>query len=197
MSTSVKPPVRHLWILRHGKAASDAPWGGGDRERPLTARGRRDATALGKRLGGEVPIFGMDGVPAPDLAVCSDAVRTRQTAELLIEATGRPLPLDSYRSLYGADTDLVLRYLREIDEGVTGALVVGHNPPMHHLIWELVGGDGVGDCGAAGGAPGGRAVLEAQGFPTCALAVLAIGVGGWEDLALGGCTLVGLFKPPY
>jgi phosphohistidine phosphatase len=137
----------------------------------------------------------MDGVPAPDLAICSDAVRTRQTAELLIEATGRPLPLDSYRSLYGADTDLVLRYLREIDEGVTGALVVGHNPVMHHLIWELVGEDG--DGGVAVGAPDGRAALEAQGFPTCALAVLAIGVGGWEDLALGGCTLVGLFKPPY
>ena len=192
---SVKSPVRHLWILRHGKAASDAPWGGGDRERPLTGRGRRDATALGRRLGGEGPILGMDGVPAPDLAVCSDAVRTRQTADLLIEATGHPLPLDSYRSFYQADSDLVLRYLREIDEGVTGALVVGHNPAMYRLIWELVGEDEEGEAGA--GAPDGRAALEARGFPTCSLAVLALGVGAWEDLAHGCGTLVGLFKPPY
>ena len=50
-----------MWILRHAKAAAEPPAGGRDRDRPLTARGRRDAAALGARLaaGGLMP-----GVPS-------------------------------------------------------------------------------------------------------------------------------------
>jgi phosphohistidine phosphatase len=191
MPKTNKGPVRYLWVLRHGKAASDAPWGGGDRERPLTARGRRDATALGKRLAEERPVLGLEGVRRPELAICSSAVRTRQTARLIVKALSNRLPLDSYRSLYGADTEAVLRYVREIDESVKSALVVGHNPTMYELVWELLA-DGDGD------RPGSdRATLEAHGFPTCALAVLSLPVDGWEDVVLWRASLGGLFKPPY
>ena len=184
-------PVRHVWLLRHGKAASDAPWGGSDRERPLTGRGRRDAAALGKRLADEDPVLGLEGVPPPQLVLCSAAVRTRQTADLIVKATGNRIPIDSFSSLYGADTDLVLQYLREIDEGVTSALVVGHNPTMYQLVWELLADRGEED------PAGDRAVLEAHGFPTCALAVLVLEVRAWEDVARGCGRLAGLFKPPY
>jgi phosphohistidine phosphatase len=201
-----RTPVRYRWVVRHGKAASDAPWGGTDRERPLTARGRRDATALGRRLTEEAPILGLEGVPAPDMAICSAAVRTRQTAELIVKATGDRLPLDSYRSLYEADTDAVLQYLREIDEGVISLLLVGHNPTMFDLAWELLGDPGddtdAGGAGADGPATnaGGRddrSVLEANGFPTCALAVLKLDIIAWEDVVHGCGTLAGVFKPPY
>jgi phosphohistidine phosphatase len=200
--------ARYLWILRHGKAASDAPWGGTDRERPLTARGRRDASALGDRLADEEPFPGLEDVPKPQLVVCSAAVRTRQTADLIVKALGNRLPLDSYRSLYEADTDVALQYLREIDEGVKSALLVGHNPTMFQLAWELLG-DGHGRRGAAGGGAAGdgppvivessgdRAALEAHGFPTCALAVLALSVAAWEDVVHGCGSLLGVFKPPY
>jgi len=222
-----RAPVRYLWVVRHGKAASDAPWGGTDRERPLTARGRRDAAALGRRLTEEPPILDLEGVPAPDMAICSAAVRTRQTADLIVKATGDRLPLDSYRSLYEADTDVVLQYLREIDEGVISLLLVGHNPTMFDLVWELLGdsgegaegggtggggaeGGGAGGGGAEGGARGGggglasrvggrddRSILEGHGFPTCALAVLKLDITAWEDVARGCGTLAGVFKPPY
>jgi phosphohistidine phosphatase len=189
MPTPSGDPVRHLWLLRHGKAASDAPWGGSDRERPLTARGRRHASALGARLAGEPPVLGLEGIPPPEVVICSAAVRTRQTAALVVQEMGDRVPLDAYRSLYGADADLVLQVVRQIDEGVTGALVVGHNPAMAELAWELVAGeDGDGDDGAA---------LEAHGFPTCALAVVALGVAAWEDAVPGCGRLAGLFKPPY
>ncbi len=184
-------PVRHVWLLRHGKAASDAPWGGSDRERPLTGRGRRDAAALGKRLADEDPVLGLEGVPTPQLVLCSAAVRTQQTADLIVKATGNRLPIDSFSSLYGADTELVLQYLREIDEGVTSALVVGHNPTMYQLVWELLADRGEEEPASD------RAVLEAHGFPTCALAVLVLEVRAWEDVAHGCGRLAGLFKPPY
>ncbi|MGH9078921.1 MAG: SixA phosphatase family protein [Acidimicrobiales bacterium] len=157
-----KGSVRYLWILRHGKAASDAPWGGGDRERPLTARGRRDATALGNRLAEERPVLGLEGVRRPDLAICSSAVRTRQTARLIAKAFSEGLPLDSYRSLYDADTGVVLRYVREIDDSLKSALVVGHNPTMYELVWELLAG-GVGGDDLAGGGGGGGGTDGAGG----------------------------------
>jgi phosphohistidine phosphatase len=191
MAAMAEQPVRYLWLLRHGKAASDAPWGGSDQERPLTARGRRDAAALGARLAGERPVLGLEGVPVPDLALCSAAVRTRQTADLVVAATGNRLPVDTYRSLYGADPDLVLQYVREIDEGVRSALVVGHNPTMFELVWELSSAEGV-DRPSSG-----PSELEAHGFPTCALAVLALRVDSWEDVAAGCGSIKGLFKPPY
>jgi phosphohistidine phosphatase len=204
----VSPPVRYLWILRHAKAASDAPWGGDDRQRPLTARGRRDASALGKRLAAEPvdldldldvdPESAQDGIPRPELAVCSAAVRTRQTTDLVAEGMGGRLPVDAYRSLYGADPDLLLQYVREIDEGVRSALVVGHNPTVFEASWLLLGEPGdIDEVVEDDHASSDRARLEAHGFPTCALAVLALDVGAWEDVVHGCAILIGVFKPPY
>jgi phosphohistidine phosphatase len=187
VSSPANDNARYLWILRHGKAASDPPWGGTDRERPLTARGRRDATALGNRLASDEPFVGLEGIPKPEVVICSAAVRTRQTADLIVDASGRQLPLDSYRSLYEADTDVALQYLREIDEAVTSTLLVGHNPTMFEMAWELLGDDRSSD----------RGLLEAGGLPTCALAVLALGVEAWEDVVHGCGSLAGVFKPPY
>jgi len=192
MATPGNRPVRHLWLLRHGKAASDAPWGGSDRERPLTARGRRDARALGARLAGEQPVLGLEGVPQPDLAICSAAIRTRQTADLVVEAMGGRLPVDAYDALYGADTDLLLQYVREIDEGVRSALFVGHNPTVFEVAGLLLRVPADSDDPTTD-----RAVLEAHGFPTCALAVLTLGVDAWEDVVHGCADLAGVFKPPY
>jgi phosphohistidine phosphatase len=190
--------TRYLWLLRHGKAASDAPSGGGDRERPLTDRGRRDASALGARLGGGPPALGLEGVPVPEQAICSAAVRTSQTADLVADAMadagslareGR-LPVEAFRSLYGAGTEMILRYVREVDDGVSSLLVVGHNPTLPQLAWELLAEEDE-------GSPGDRAVLDGYGFPTCSLAVLSLDVPGWEDVVRGCATLAGLFTPPY
>jgi len=178
--------ARHLWILRHAKAAPEATWGGRDRDRPLTERGRRDARALGTRLADEHPPLGLVGLAAPALAVCSGAVRTRETAELVLGATDGRVPLDAYGSLYQAEPDTVLTYLREVDEHAPSALVVGHNPTMYLLAWDLLA-DGSTD----------RDDLESAGFPTCGLAVLTLSVDAWEDVTPGCATLAGLFAPPY
>jgi phosphohistidine phosphatase len=187
----MSPPVLHLWILRHAKAAPDAPRGGDDRDRPLTARGRRDAAALGRRLASDPVDLDLEGVPRPQLAVCSAAVRTRQTTDLIAKAFGG-LPVDAYRSLYAADTDLLLQYVREIDESTTSALVVGHNPTVFDAAWRLLGEPDDPDDPTTD-----RAVLAAHGFPTCALAVLSLEVGAWEDVVHGCGTLAGVFTPPY
>ena len=180
------PDVRYLWILRHAKASPEATWGGRDRDRTLTDRGRRDATALGRRLADEVPPFGLNGLDAPELAISSSAVRTQETADLVFAAREERVPLDVYASLYQAEPETVLVYLREVDEHARSAMVIGHNPTMYHLAWDLLA-EGSSD----------RDVLEASGFPTCGVAVLALHVDGWEDVASGCATLKGCFAPPY
>jgi phosphohistidine phosphatase len=178
--------VRHLWILRHAKATPGPTWGGVDRDRPLTGRGRGDATALGGRLATEDPPLGLEGLCAPEVALCSSAARTRETAELVLAAREGRVPLDAVRALYAAEPDTVLMYLREVDEHARSALVVGHNPTMYLLAWDLLAEESVD-----------RDSLEAGGFPTCGLAVIALQVGAWEDVAAGCGSLVGLFRPPY
>src|SRR3981189_2616083 len=97
--------ARRLVLLRHAKSAwPDVP----DHERPLAKRGRRDAPAVGRWLGGagHGPDAGScsaapPGRPArapgvgrwlgesgyvPDAVICSTAQRARQTWELV--ATG-------------------------------------------------------------------------------------------------------------
>jgi len=188
MSAPASDASRQLWILRHAKAA-EAPPGGRDRDRMLTDRGRRDATALGAQLAAAGPLLDTPGLTRPGLALCSAAVRTIQTAELVLADLADhedQVPLDAYGSLYEAEPDTVLTYLREVDEHARSVLVVGHNPTMFQLTWDLLG-DGSTD----------RDRLKVGGFPTCALAVVDLGADGWEDVAGGHGTLLGLFAPPY
>jgi phosphohistidine phosphatase len=139
----------------------------------------------------ENPPLGLEGVPTPEQVICSAAVRTHQTADLVVQAMGGAVPLDAYQSLYEADTDLVLQYLRELDEQVRSALVVGHNPTIYRLAWELLGERDDREPGS------GHAALDAAGFPTCASAVLVLDIPDWEDLVRGCGRLAGLFRPPY
>ena len=158
----------------------------GDRHRTLAERGRRDAAALGARLASDRPPLGVPGLIRPETVLCSAAVRTVQTAELVLAALADRVPLDAYQSLYEAEPDGVLTYVREVDEHARSVLVVGHNPTMFHLAWDLLA-DGSDD----------RSRLEARGFPTCALAVVGLGTDGWEDIAPRHGRLLGLFAPPY
>jgi phosphohistidine phosphatase len=72
--------MRRLILLRHAK--SDRPAGVADRERPLNARGRRTAPAVGAHLAKE-------GF-RPDLAFVSTALRTRETWDAMAAALGNP-----------------------------------------------------------------------------------------------------------
>jgi len=185
MGASDASARRQLWILRHAKAAGGPP-GGRDRDRPLAARGRRDASALAARLAAPGPVLGTPGLSLPDRVLCSSAARTTQTAELVVARLADPVPVDRYHSLYQADPDTVLDVVREMDDDARSVLVVGHNPTMFHVTWDVLGG-----------AAADRDRLDSTGFPTCTLAVVDLGTGSWADVSGGQGLLVGLFTPPY
>ena len=70
--------MHRLHLLRHAKSSRDE--GIDDKERPLSRRGRDDSRRIGETL--------PTGVGTVDLVLCSSAVRTRETAALVLVAEG-------------------------------------------------------------------------------------------------------------
>ncbi len=178
--------TRQLWILRHAEATPGTPSGARDRDRPLTGRGREDATALGARLAAGGPVFGSPDLVLPIVALCSAALRTRQTAETVLGRLGDRVRLETYKSLYSAEPATVLAYVREIDDDPPSVVVVGHNPTVSHLAFDLM----------VEGAPE-RAELGSEGLGPCSLAVVDLAVTAWAEVTEGCGTLVARFTPPY
>ncbi|MGP8058728.1 MAG: SixA phosphatase family protein [Acidimicrobiales bacterium] len=178
---------RLFWLLRHAKTLADPPKGGGDHERKLAPRGRKDADALGARLGAGGDRLGFSARQLPALVLCSDATRTTQTAERALSSMTRAPAVDRRRSLYTASPDEVIGELRGVDDAVTSVMVVGHNPTAGALAESML------DAADKSG----RQEVGRHGFPTCALAVYRLPAGRWREVALGTGTLVGLFLPPF
>ncbi|MFF4395338.1 SixA phosphatase family protein [Streptomyces sp. NPDC001480] len=167
-------PLRRLIVLRHAKSAwpPDVP----DHDRPLAPRGRRDAPAAGRALAAADPL--------PDLALCSTAVRARQTWELASAQWGTPPPVRFDPRLYAAGVPELLEVVREVPSEVAGLLLVGHNPGLEDLVLELAG----------------EALDDALDrvrtkFPTSAVADLTWYGPSWPDLAPGAALLTSLTVP--
>lgn len=165
---------RTLVLLRHGKSAY--PGGVIDHDRPLAARGRREAALAGEvisRLVGQV-----------DAVLCSTATRTRET----LAATGIDAPVQFDDGLYDASPGEILDRITALtagsDEAPAVLLVVGHSPGMPGTALTLADERSDRD-----------ALDQAQRhFPTSALAVLIVH-GAWSDLAADGATLTDLVIP--
>ena len=151
MSPGRETPGRCLLLLRHAKAV---PHGepADDHERPLNARGRRDAA----RMGAELRRRGL----APDEVLCSSSVRTRQTLELALPRPDPSLAVVFDRSLYLASAEALLERIAGVRTRVETLLVVGHAPGLPELALLLAGNDG------------GARERMAKKFPTGALAAL-------------------------
>jgi phosphohistidine phosphatase len=166
-----------LWVLRHAKAAAQ---GRDDHSRPITARGRRQATEVGRY----VARTAVTGATRPELVLSSSARRAVQTAELVVAELGADVELVVEHRLYHAGPDDVVDIVRELGDDPESVLVVGHNPTVHELALDLV------DDGDAAR----NAALE-QGFPTATLAVIAVAAPSWSRLATGTGTLLDLHTP--
>lgn len=170
---SVDTP-RRIVLLRHAKA--DWPQTS-DHERPLAERGRTDAPVAGRRLADTGIGF--------DLALCSTAVRTRETWKLAVhELPERPKTVYEER-LYEASLGELLAVVNETPETVDNLLLIGHNPGMHALA-DALSGASEGDA---------LARMNRTGFPTSAFAVVGFN-GSWKSVEHGMAgTLVEFWTP--
>ena len=154
-----------LVLVRHAKS----DWSGAhpDHERPVGARGGRQAPETGRWLA--------EHLPAIDLAVVSTAERARTTWELIAAELPVPPPLLVEEDLYSFGAGPLLRVVRRLPAEVATAALVGHNPALEELVEELTG--------------------EWAAMPTSALAVIAV-PGPWADADDGRARLLAAGRPP-
>ncbi len=117
-----------LFLLRHGKA-EPARIGQRDHERPLAERGRMEA----HRQGLAFPC------KASDALVVSDAVRTQQTLQSLLDAWDSAPPHHITPTGYLADADTWVDLIGMTDANTKRLWVVGHNPGISDLVLQLTG----------------------------------------------------------
>jgi phosphohistidine phosphatase len=165
--------MHRLVLLRHAK--SDYPVGVGDHDRPLAARGRREAELAGAWLDGNVS--------AVDLVLVSSAMRTQQTWEIAsAELTYQPLWRTEPR-IYEASVNELLRVVSEVDDSVETLLLVGHNPGTEDCASWLVGRS----------RDDALERLEMK-FPTSAIAILETD-SPWSEFDRGCAELVSFVIP--
>lgn len=149
--------MRQLWLLRHAKSSWDDP-ALADHDRPLAPRGQKAARRIGRWAAAH-------GV-APDLVLCSTAVRAQATLELVAATLDLP-HIEIDEGLYHAGASNLLDRLRGVAPEVSEAMLVGHNPGLHELLGVL-------------------APPPPDAFPTGALAGLDLAIDDWQRIS-GGC----------
>jgi len=169
VAEGAQPERRRLLVLRHSKASHES--GPADFDRPLTARGHRDAVAVGRQLA--------DWATPVDLVLCSPALRTRQTWEGAVEGGARAETVEFPRELYSGDLPDLMERVRSAPDSVHGLLVVGHGPAIPELVRELVD--------PAASAASVLAELD-DSYPTSGLARLSV-EGAWSELTAHGARL--------
>lgn len=146
-----------LILTRHAKSDWDNPLDT-DHQRPLSARGRRAAPAMGAWLAAR-------GY-SPDQALVSDATRTRETWALLSPAFGRDVPVQFDRTLYLAGQDRLRRALRTASAPVV--MLIAHNPGIGEFAQSLV--------------PVRQTHAAFERYPTCATLIVEFDADNWDQI---------------
>jgi phosphohistidine phosphatase len=158
--------LKRLTLIRHAKSSwKDAEIG--DFDRPLNARGERDAPHMGRRIAA--------CAKPPQLLVSSPARRAARTAELIAARLGGPR-LEYERALYLATPEQMLDVIRGLDDSVRHAALVGHNPGTTELAEQLSG-------------------AEVGNVPTCGVVRLRLDIDAWSE-AEPGCAEIEDFDYP-
>lgn len=169
---------RRLVLVRHAK--SDYPVGVPDHDRPLSARGRRDAPTIGRWLAANV---GLAGGPPP-LVLVSSATRAQQTWALAaaeLDGQWATCTVRQEPRIYAAAAGTLLGVVGEAPADVEVLVMVGHNPGVADLV------DAV--CAPA------PLVDQATGkFPTSGIAVIDQ-ILDWADMTSGRLRLAGFAVP--
>ncbi|MDX2485364.1 MAG: histidine phosphatase family protein [Pseudodonghicola sp.] len=158
--------TRTLILTRHTKSSWDTA-DMLDQDRPLNARGRRSARALGEWLRSK-------GL-TPDQVLCSSARRTRETYDRMGFDTAAEVTDD----LYLVDANRILRVLSEAS-GET-VLLLGHNPGIALFAAEILA------------VPPDHPKFDT--YPTGATLIARFDIDSWDRIAWRGGDLVDFTVP--
>ena len=146
--------MKTLLLVRHAKSSWDDP-DLLDEDRPLNARGKRDAPRMGKRLAAR-------GVKV-DLVLSSPATRAIKTARILadeLDYKRKNIAVDD-RLYPGAMEDL-LNIVHDLGDTLSHVMLVGHDPAFSKLAH--------------------RFSPDISHMPTCAVAEFEFNARTWPDV---------------
>ena len=168
--------MKILGLFRHAKSDWHDPRAR-DFDRPLNPRGRKGAALMGRHV--------RDSGQRWDRIIASPAIRCAETIEIACQAAGQPVAVQWDRRIYLASSVTLIDLLREQKGDLGAVLMVGHNPGLEDLIFDLVPDDGTSPL---------RDCVEIK-FPTASFAVLELAIDHWADLKDGCAALVHLMRP--
>lgn len=157
--------MKTLLLLRHAKSShKDETLN--DLDRPLNERGNSDAKLIGEVIRRKKI--------KPDLIVCSPAVRTRQTVDLMLKSARLKVEVTFDQRVYEASPRVLFTILKQLTEP-DSVMLIGHNPGLEDLLASLTG--------------------QALTLPTAALASVELTVEQWDELQAGKGKLVYRLTP--
>jgi phosphohistidine phosphatase len=168
--------MKKLILLRHAKSGWD-DMVARDFDRPLNAKGKRAARAMGTYLRKSDMHF--------DQVTASPALRVVETLDQFAEGLGDTLaPLWDKRA-YLATAEDMLGIVRETPDAIQTLLFAGHNPGLEDLVLLLV---------PAIGEDGARDAVEEK-YPTASVAEIDFDVARWAEVGAGTGRLVRFVRP--
>ncbi|MCS6905954.1 MAG: histidine phosphatase family protein [Bacteroidia bacterium] len=143
-----------------------------DQNRPLTEFGKLQAQHMGQKLA-SMRIL-------PSLFISSPAVRTVQTAEIMIASLGLENKITFVKEpkVYNASTRMINEIINQIDEKHSVVALIGHNPTISQMVGYL-------------------SQHSINIMPTCGIVCLELNVEEWSLVTMGSCNFVWFDFPPH
>lgn len=123
----------------------------------------------------------------PDLVICSNALRTTETWQLLSPELAKTPMVQLTKALYLASPKNIAAQIEVSPDDVKTLMLVGHNPGIEECAIRLARKP-------VSKAESHKLAQMREKFPTCALAVLDFDVESWSDTGSGG-VLLEFLKP--
>ena len=158
--------MKQLLIMRHAKSDWSHPELG-DHDRPLNKRGLRNAPAMGDWL--------ISQELEPELVISSTAHRAKQTTELMTSQFDTSIPTQYDSDLYHASLDTWLTTIPIYAESESTILIVGHNPGLERLVYDLTG--------------------EYHALPTATITYLRLQTDDWSEIGSAPVKHVEVWRP--
>ena len=168
--------MKRLILLRHG-SSEWAENGNEDSNRPLTRTGGAECLQVAHWLNAHDI--------APDHALVSSALRTRQSWELLRDNLQRAPSFDVHDDLYLAAPGTLLAHIGALPNTAETALVIAHNPGLEELARML-----------AGPSPDDEAIRDMmRGYPAAGLAMFTVDGDAWDQVTVTTTRLTTFVRP--
>jgi phosphohistidine phosphatase len=158
--------MKTLFLLRHAKSSwKDATLP--DFDRPLSGRGTKAAELVASFMSKKKVV--------PELILSSPAVRTRQTADIIIKTAKFRAELRYDQRIYEAGPVRLLEVISEIDQDKKRVMLVGHNPGLEELLHMLTG--------------------RVEQMPTATLVKISLTAVRWAKAVERGATIDWVMRP--